>query len=237
MRRETVSQMPEHPLTRQTLRTPRAAAIAGVIFSALMVAILWLIRESVPPDPLETGLWLKAHAPSVALAVQLVPFAGIAFLWFLGALRDRLGADEDKFFATVFLGSALLFLAMLFIAAAMLGALLLGSGIFKDDLLRSEEFALMRASIFGIMNIYAVKMAAVFMFSTSTVIIYARFAPHWLGYIGFSLAAVLLFGGSLFGWGLIVLPVWVFAVSLCLLTDSPPAGGSTTPPPCASGVQ
>lgn len=216
---ETGSQTPARALTRQTLRTPRAAAIAGVIFSVLMVTILWLIRESVPPDPLESGLWLQMHAPSVALAVQLVPFAGIAFLWFLGALRDRLGADEDKFFATVFLGSGLLFLAMLFIAAAMLGALLLGSGFLRDDVSRPAVFALMRASIFGIMNIYAVKMAAVFMFSTSTVVIYARFAPPWLGYIGFALAAVLLFGGSLFGWGLIVLPVWVFAISLCLLKN------------------
>lgn len=219
MLRDTASPSPARPLTRQTLRTPRAAAIAGVIFSVLMVAILWLIRESVPPDPLDSGLWLKVHKPSVALAIQLVPFAGIAFLWFLGALRDRLGADEDKFFATVFLGSALLFLAMLFIAAAMLGALLLESDVFRNDLSRSAVFALMRASIFDIMNIYAVKMAAVFMFSTSTVVIYARFAPHWLGYIGFGLAAVLLFGGSLFGWGLIVLPIWVLAVSLCLLTD------------------
>jgi hypothetical protein len=95
MHRDTPSDIPARPLTRQTLRTPRAAAIAGVIFSVLMVAILWLIRESVPPDPLESGMWLEVHEPSVALAVQLVPFAGIAFLWFLGALRDRLGADED----------------------------------------------------------------------------------------------------------------------------------------------
>jgi hypothetical protein len=228
MHRDTPSDIPARPLTRQTLRTPRAAAIAGVIFSVLMVAILWLIRESVPPDPLESGMWLEVHEPSVALAVQLVPFAGIAFLWFLGALRDRLGADEDKFFATVFLGSALLFLAMLFVAAAMLGALLLASGFSRDDLARSDVFALTRASIFGIMNIYAVKMAAVFMFSTSTVVIYARFAPYWLGYIGFALAAVLLFGGSLFGWGLIVLPVWVLAVSLCLLTDNSGLGGTET---------
>jgi len=43
-----------------------------------------------------------------------LPFAGIAFLWFIGVLRDRLGELEDRFFATVFLGSGLLFLAMLF---------------------------------------------------------------------------------------------------------------------------
>jgi hypothetical protein len=38
-------------LTRQILRTPRAAANAGVVFSFLMIAILWLIPQSVPPVP------------------------------------------------------------------------------------------------------------------------------------------------------------------------------------------
>lgn len=46
------------------------------------------------------------------LALGLVPFAGIAFLWFIGVLRDRVGVAEDRFFATVFLGSGLLFVGM-----------------------------------------------------------------------------------------------------------------------------
>ena len=51
--------------------------------------------------------------------MNLIPFAGIAFLWFIGVLRDRIGEREDRFFATVFLGSGLLFVAMLFVAAAI----------------------------------------------------------------------------------------------------------------------
>jgi hypothetical protein len=97
--------------------------------------------------------------------------------------------------------------------------MILTSDLFPDGLQNSTVFVLMRASVFGIINIYAVKMAAVFMFSTSTIVIYARFAPYWLASLGYALAAVLLFGGGLFGWGLIVLPVWVFAVSMCLLID------------------
>ena len=84
----------------------------------------------------------------------------------------------------------------------------------------SATFPLARAFVYGIMNVYAVKMAAVFMFSTSTVVIYASFAPQWLAYLGYALAAVLLFGGGLLGWGLIVLPLWVFAISVCLLRDN-----------------
>src|SRR3954471_10819345 len=85
------------------LRTPRAAAIAGVVFSVLLFAVFVLMRHSVPRDPLETGVWLHTATTNVVIALNLVPFAGIAFLWFVGALRDKLGEREDQFFATVFL--------------------------------------------------------------------------------------------------------------------------------------
>src|SRR3954471_18770546 len=100
-------------LTNARLKTPKAAGIAGVIFSVLIVVIFWLLRSSVPADPLEPGAWLSSEPGRAAIAVNLIPFAGVAFLWFIGVVRDRLGALEDRFFATVFFGSALLFLAML----------------------------------------------------------------------------------------------------------------------------
>jgi hypothetical protein len=104
--------MREEALTRKTLRTPKAAAAAGIIFSLLLITAFWLLRVSVPADPLEPGAWLSTSAGTVAFALNIIPFSGIAFLWFMGVLRDRLGRDEDRFFATVFLGSGLLFLAM-----------------------------------------------------------------------------------------------------------------------------
>jgi hypothetical protein len=101
----------QKPLTRANLKTPRAAAIAGILFSVLLIAVFWLLRISVPADPQEPGSWLHTESNTVALAINLVPFAGIAFLWFIGVLRDRLGEREDRFFATVFFRSGLLFLA------------------------------------------------------------------------------------------------------------------------------
>src|SRR5690349_8894501 len=105
------------------LRTPKAAAMAGIVFSILLVIIFWIFRSAVPADPLDAGTWLAESSGHVALALNLIPFAGVAFLWFIGVLRDRLGSEEDRFFATVFFGSALLFLGMLFVAAAVLGAI------------------------------------------------------------------------------------------------------------------
>src|SRR6516165_8632506 len=135
-----------HVLTREDLRTPKAAAIAGMLFSLLTVAIFCLLWNSVPADPQEPGLWLTTNSNAVTLGLNLVPFAGIAFLWFIGVLRDRLGEREDRFFATVFFGSGILFLAMLFTASATVGALL--SAFFatqSQELIGSPTFHFARA--------------------------------------------------------------------------------------------
>ena len=95
----------EGALTRAGLKTPRAAAIAGIVFSILLIISLVLIRISVPADPQEAGTWLSGGGKTISLALNLLPFAGIAFLWFVGVLRDRIGSYEDRFFATVFLCS------------------------------------------------------------------------------------------------------------------------------------
>ena len=201
------------------LKTPKAAAVAGIVFSLLMFTIFGLLRRSIPADPLESGAWLATNTRTIALALNLIPFAGVAFLWFIGVLRDRLGRQEDRFFATVFFGSALLFLAMLFAAAAVIGAvMLLASTAEPNELMNSATFRFARAAAYIVTNVYASKMAAVFMISTSTVVIYTGIAPRWI--IGYLSALVLLLGSFYIGWSFAVLPVWVFVISVYILIDN-----------------
>jgi hypothetical protein len=208
-------------LTRAHLKTPKAAAIAGIAFSVLLVTILWLLRRSVPADPLDSGTWLATESKTVALALNLIPFTGVAFLWFIGVLRDRLGQQEDRFFATVFFGSALLFLAMLFAAAAIIGAVILvASSAQPNELINSTTFRFARAAAYIIMNVYAIKMAAVFMISTSTVVIYTEIAPRWIAFLGYILACILLVGSYYISWSFVVLPVWVFLLSINILMEN-----------------
>ena len=208
-------------LTRAQLKTPKAAAIAGIVFSVLLIAIIGMLRRSVPADPLDPGAWLVTEPQTVTLALNLIPFAGVAFLWFIGVLRDRLGRQEDRFFATVFFGSALLFLAMLFAAAAITGTIvLMATSADPSELIKSPTFRFARAAAYIIMNVYAAKMAAVFMFSTSTVVIYTTIAPRWIAYVGYGLALVLLIGSYYFSWSFAVLPVWVLLVSVYILFDN-----------------
>jgi hypothetical protein len=207
-------------LTRANLKTPRAAAVAGVVFSVLLIAALWLLRTSIPADPLESGAWITTGVSDVALALNLIPFAGIAFLWFIGALRDRLGLLEDRFFATVFFGSALLFLAMLFAGASVIGAIVLVATVEPNALISSTTFHFARAAAYNMMNVYAIKMAGVFMISTSTVALYTGFAPRWIAFLGYVLALALLLGSYYIGWSIVVLPAWVFLISAHILIDN-----------------
>jgi hypothetical protein len=211
---------PETTLTAARLRAPRAAAIAGILFTVLLVTSLWLIRLAVPADPLEAGAWLKTRSDTVSLGLNLMPFAGIAFLWFIGVLRDRLGEQEDRFFATVFLGSGLLFLAMLFVSAAMVGGLIITYKADPGRLIGSATFTSARAIVFEIMNIYAIKMAGVFMIATSTLALRTGFLARWIAWLGYAVALLLLFSSRQIEGILLVFPLWVLLISLYILIDN-----------------
>src|SRR5262245_50559188 len=98
-------------VTARAIRTPRAAAVAGIVFSVLFATSFVLVKLAIPPGSDDPGAWVNDDAKrrAVLFGLQLLPFAGIAFLWFIGVLRDRIGQGEDRFFATVFLGSGLIF--------------------------------------------------------------------------------------------------------------------------------
>ena len=185
-----------------------------------MIAAFALVRISVPADAQEPGSWLQTNANTVALAINLVPFAGIAFLWFIGVLRDRLGELEDRFFATVFFGSGLLFLGMLFLATAVLGGVLIAFTVKPEEMIGSATFQFARATIYTMINVYMVKMAGVFMITTSTIALYTGIAPRWLAIFGYALALVLLFGSYYVSWSILIFPLWVLLMSVCILADN-----------------
>ena len=209
----------EIELIREGLKTPRAAAIAGILFSVLLVTSQLLIKSSIPANSLEPATDIVNHSKVLSRALNLMPFAGIAFLWFVGVVRDRIGGREDRFFATVFLGSGLLYIAMIFASSALAGGLLrvLSSG--GESLIRSDTYAVGRAEIYQIMNIYAIKMAGVFMISTSTIAWGTRFVPRWTALLGYVLAIFLLLSVGVIDWTPMVFPLWVFLLSVCILIE------------------
>jgi hypothetical protein len=214
----------EIDLTRKRLKTPRAAAIAGIVFSLLLVASLAIIRLSLPADPSNPEEWVAnpVLAYRILIALNMVPFSGIAFLWFIGVIRDLIGEREDKFFATVFLGSGLLFVAMLFAAAAVAGGLLanLSSGNGGQPTITANTFAFGRAVTYAVLNVFAMKMAGVFMISTCTIVLRTETLPRWLGILGYVFAALLLLSITYVEWIAMLFPLWVLLLSVQILVEN-----------------
>jgi hypothetical protein len=206
---------------RNRLRAPRAAAVAGILFSLLLIACYVLVWVSIPANPEAQDLDLIGHSKTISFALNLLPFAGIAFLWFIAVVRNRLGALEDRFFATVFLGSGLLYIAMIFTSAALAGGLIRVLMNAPEILTHTGAYALGRAQVFQTMNVYGIKMAGVFMFSTSTILLRTAIVPRWIAFLGYGLGAVLLLSIGIIRWIPLVFPIWVFFISVAILVENP----------------
>jgi hypothetical protein len=200
------------------LRTSQGAAIAGIIFGVFLITALVLLRVSVPARPEAAGTWLadSRRRTAVAVALNLIPFAGIAFLWFIGVLRARIGEREDRLFATVFLGSGLLFVGMLFVGAAVAGATIAAAASAHPG---ADTLALSRNVTGSLLNVYAMRMAAVFTLTTVTIARRTRIVARWLTIAGLAIALVLLVSAGIVAWVELLFPAWILALSIDILVS------------------
>jgi hypothetical protein len=216
--RDAVPEPATSPLIGPAWRSRRAAAVAGIVFAVLLITAMTMMRLALPEggfaslhaDPHRRGL--------IRAALQLVPFAGIAFLWFIGVIRDQVGAVEDRLFSTVFLGSGLLFLAMLFISAVTTTSLL---GLLDGRGGNPEILAFGRSDTQTLISVYAMRMAAVFTLSVSTVAHRSTALPRAVTYAGYLVALVLILAAGEHKWSQLIFPAWVLLVSLAILFTRP----------------
>lgn len=204
-------------IIRKSLRTPRAAAIAGILFAVLYGSSLILVRSSLPADMTAEPASLETNIRILKFALNLVPYAGIAFLWFIGVIRDRMGELEDRFFATIFLGSGLLFVAMTFTGVALGGGLLASYSAYKDALLTSGVYMYGRAVMYQTINVFAFRMAGVFMISLGTIWLGTGMMQRGWALLTYALALVLLVSIGFSLWVTLIFPGWVLAVSVYFL--------------------
>ncbi len=200
----------------RTLQTPRAAAIAGVVFSLLLASAIVLLQLVAMSDPTRGLAFLTDRRFS--LTVRLVPFAGIAFLWLMGVVRDLIGEYEDRFFATVFLGSGLLFVALLFVATSVASAGV--ADVAARPGVMPEDWGFGRGLAAVLMHTYAMRMGAVFAISTATIGLRTGRIPRWLGFSGYAISVVLLLGIGFSKWVELLFPFWILLLSLHMLAAS-----------------
>jgi len=146
-------------------------------------------------------------------------------------VRARLGAYEDQLFSTVFLGSGLLFLAMLFASSALAGGIIIASGADQAGQGEAGAYAFARAVTFLTMNTYAMRMAGLFMISTSTIFVRTGVMPRWMALLGYVLALILLLTITSFSWISLVFPLWVLMISVYILIENLGGNGEALPLP------
>ncbi|MCX5440612.1 MULTISPECIES: hypothetical protein [unclassified Streptomyces] len=197
----------------ERLATPWAAGVAGVVFAILMGAAIVLVRIALPAGAEEGAITDAAQRSAVRTALELLPFAGIAFLWFMGALREQAGEGEDQFFSTVFLGSGLVFVATLFGAAAAAGTVV-------DESQQHPPFG--RHFAYALLTTYAMRMAAVFIITASTIGRRRGTLPRPLVVLGYLAGLALLVMGANVPWSELVFPAWALLLSLNILRNRRP---------------
>jgi hypothetical protein len=215
-------------------RSLRAAGIAGILFAVLFIASLLFLLGRQPPDatPAQLADWIADGIQRWNIGLQLVPFAGIAFLWFLATIRARIGRREDQFLATVFIGSGLLFVAMYFVGGASAAAPV--AVAFLSQAPADPSAAIIgRAIGYTLYFLYGVKMAGIFILVSSTIGLRSGTLPRWLCLIGYPTGAVLLLVVTISEWAIMVFPIWVAVTSITLMFIRDPltASGGTQPAP------
>ena len=198
-------------------QVPRAAAAAGVAFGLLFGTALVLVRMAIPGSIAERGGWLADPGGTLRLAMHLLAWGGIAFLWFIGAVRTHIGAREDRFLASVYFGSGVLFLAMSFAAGAATQALLAAHAQHGERFFDSGTFAFGGRLAYELTYTYALRMAGVFMFSLSTLCLRTGAMPRPFVWGTWALGALLVLGLTQTLWAALLFPLWVLGFSLYLL--------------------
>jgi hypothetical protein len=187
------------------------------MFALLFGATLILIRVKMPEGVGDSAEWLDSQKDGISTATKLMPFAGITFLWFIGVVRDNLGRYEDRFFASVLLGSGLLFLAMMFVSTAVAGALVATDTGVTDAAAHVAVLAFGKMIVVSAAKTYAIRMAAVFMISVATIWLKTGLMPRWLVAVSYLVALGLLIAGDVSMWLTLAFPVWVLVVSALIL--------------------
>lgn len=212
-------------------RSRRSAAIAGIVFGVLLLVALTMLRLGLSNGSLQAFQSDAQKRTLIRLSISLVPFVGIAFLWFIGVIREQIGEVEDRLFSTVFLGSGLLFLAMLFVGAVTMTSLM---EMLASQNVNVEVYDFGRSLTRMLVSGYAMRMAAVFTLSVSTLGLRTAGLPRWVCYLGYAVALVLLVAAGRQQWTQLVFPAWVLLVGVVILVVPPP-GPRTAPPRSEEG--
>ena len=216
---------------RRDVRAPRAAGVAGLLFAVLFTTALLLFRSTIGMRN-SVGevqrLVATDDVGAIMAGIYIVPFAGVAFLWFMAVVRDRIGDREETFFTTAFLGSGLVFVATMFAGVVAFAGPVIGKSFGAGGVPSTDAIDLARSMGYAFLFVFATKMAGVFTIVTSTIGLRLAGWPRWISIYGYLSALVLLFSVTYFEMIIALFPLWVAVVSVYVLLFAGRGGGSAT---------
>jgi hypothetical protein len=205
------------------LRSVEAAAVAGVLYSVFTIAAIVALSKfpslALSDEALTAWFDDTEHQATLILGLNLAALSSVSFLWFVAVVRRRLGDREDRFFATVFRGSAIVYVSIWLTGAAVVAAPAVAMTIHDDGAI-SKEVATLDAGLgAALLLMVAPRIQSVFLFSTSTLILRTGTLPKWVSYLGYLLGTILFVFPLVYEPLGIALPVWVFIVSVAILVN------------------
>jgi len=212
---------------RRRLVSIEAAAIAGIVCAvgwALALQRL-LSAPGIGASDVEIRDYYADSSNGTAAIVwlQVLVVSTVAFLWFVGVVRVRLGESEPRLFGTVFFGSSILLAALVFAGAALLAApaVLVAVGDRTPD---PEAVAVTRAGAAVVLSVFAPRIATLLMFSTAGLGRATGALPSWLVWLTYVVGVLEFVNVSIATATVFVVPAWIALVSIVLLVRHPPHG-------------
>jgi len=210
---------------RQRATSIEVAAIAGIVcavgWSLSLRGLLASPGLGATRDQI-TAYYSHGSSPSVSVLLALMVAATIAFLWFVGVVRNRLGVRETRLVGTVFLGGSVLFTGLVVVGASALAApsiLVDVSGQAPDP----GATALLRALAAVVLAVFAPRVATLVMFSTAALSRQAGVLPHWLIVVTYVVGVTEFVNVTIATPTLYVFPAWIALVSIVVLVRRPDA--------------
>lgn len=207
----------------------RAASLEAASVAGIVCAIGWSVGLrgllSIPSlDASDAEILRYYRQPdagsSALILLQVVVFASIAFLWFVGVVRGRLGDNEPRLFGTVFLGGSVLLAGVMFVGTAALAApsvLLEVGGRFPDP----GAASMTRAFAATVLSVFAPRVTALVMISTASLGRKTGALPRWLVVLSYVLGIAELVNVTISQPSLYSFPAWLALVSVVLLIRHP----------------
>ena len=217
---------PATPRTDTRAPAVRWGGIAAIVFAVLFVVGFLLVSDS--PDGDASNLkWVRYYADSgnrrmVVIGVILLTLAAIAFLIFLGILREWLrgGAAGSAWIATVTFASGLVMVAMLGVFAIGQGTV--AASINFGDAPVPRDADIMRSFVsagFGALLLFGATTAGLLVFTTSILSGRAALLPRWLVVSGYVAGVIVFFGGLLF-LPFVLFVLWMLVVGIVMISRS-----------------